>query len=236
MATIQTEQQSLTPSGIVSLFTLDATSLGGPVMNFVQATKHKSLVKFGGVEYQPIDVEFSGLETSGQGALPTPTIRMANTDGIPQAMVNTWGDLTGCPLTRVRTHVRFLDGEPDADPSAAYPADFFRIERKSSENNVYIEWELSTSIDQEGKMIPGRTIIRETCLWRYRYFDVSKGKFDYSKAQCPYAGNKYFDINDREVSDPADDVPSRRLNCCKTRFGEGAALPFGGFPGVRRTQ
>lgn len=235
MANIQTEQQSLTPSGIISLFRLDATSLGGPVMNFVQAAKMAKPIKFAGIEFQPIDVDFSGLETSGQGALPTATIRLANTDGIPQAMVNTWGDLTGCKLTRIRTHVRFLDDEPDADPTASYPPDVFRIERKSSENAVFIEWELSTSIDQEGKMIPGRTVIRETCLWRYRYFNTSTGRFDYSKAQCPYAGNAYYDINDRPVSDPALDYPSRRLNCCKTRFGKGAPLPFGGFPGVKRT-
>lgn len=233
-ASVQSEAQSLAPTGIISLFQLDATRYGGPVIRFTQGSKVGEVVKFGGNDYQPLDVEFTGLETSGQGALPTPTIRLANTDGVPQSMVNTYGDLTGCTLYRIRTHTRFLDGMPDADSTATYPIDIFRLERKAIENSQFIEWELSASIDQEGKMLPGRTIIKETCLWRYRYFNKSTGKFDYTKAQCPYAGNKYFDINDQPVSDPADDVPSRRLNCCKIRFGESSPLPFGGFPGVQR--
>lgn len=231
---IQQEAQSLSPSGHIALFQLDATSYGGPMIYFTQGAKVGERVKFNGQIYEPIDVEFAGLETSGQGALPTPTIRLSNTNGVPQSMVNTYGDLTGCTLYRIRTHVRFLDDQPDSDPSATYPVDIFRLERKSVENSMYIEWELSAAIDQEGKKLPGRTIIKETCLWRYRYFNQASGRFDYSKAQCPYADNRYFDINDQPVSDPAKDVPSRRLNCCKVRFGSHAPLPFGGFPGVQR--
>ncbi len=234
MSAISQEAQSLSPSGIVSLFTLDATPYGGPIIRFTQGAHVHETVKFAGNDYIPIDIEFTGLETSGQGALPTPTLKLANTDGVPQSMVNTYGDLTGCTLYRLRTHTRFLDGMPDSDPDASYPVDIFRLERKALENSQYIEWELSAAIDQEGKKIPGRTIIKETCLWRYRYFNKSSGKFDYSKAQCPYTANNYFDINDQPVSDPAKDVPSRRLNCCKVRFGASAVLPFGGFPGVQK--
>jgi len=231
---LQSEAQSLSPSGIISLFTVDASSMNGPLMHFVQGSDSDGPVVFNGVEYQPIDVEFSGLETSGAGALPTPTIRISNVDGMAQALVSTFGELLGCTMYRVRTYKRFLDGQPDADPEAFYGPDIFRFERKTSENGVYIEWELSASIDQEGKMLPGRVVIRNTCLWRYRYFNNSTGHFDYSKAQCPYAGDKYFDINDQEVTDPAKDAPSRRLSCCRARFGRKNPLPFGGFPGVQR--
>lgn len=232
--TIQSEAQSLSPSGIVSLFTIDASPMGGPMMYFVQGSEHNGPVVFNGVEYQPVDVEFSGLETSGAGALPTPKIRISNIDGLASALVSTYGELLGCPIYRIRTYTRFLDGQPDADPESFFGPDIFRFERKASENSVYIEWELSAAIDQEGKQLPGRTVIRNTCLWRYRYFNNSTGHFDYSKAQCPYAGDKYFDINDQEVTDPAKDVPSRRLGCCRARFGRNNPLPFGGFPGVQR--
>lgn len=230
---LQSEAQSLSPTGIISLFTIDATSLGGPMMYFVMGRESDGeVVKFNGVDYQPIDVHFEGLETSGAGALPQPTIRISNTDGVAQALVSTYGELLGCPLYRVRTYKRFLDGQPDADPEAFYGPDIFRFERKSSENGGNIEWELSAAIDQEGKQIPGRPIIRNTCLWRYRFFNGSG--FDYSKAQCPYTGNAYFDINDQLVGDPSKDVPSRRLSCCRARFGRSNPLPFGGFPGVQR--
>ncbi len=232
--TIQSEAQSLSPSGIVSLFTIDATSMGGPLMYFVQGSEHNGPVTFNEIEYQAVDVEFSGLETSGAGALPTPKIRISNIDGLASALVSTYGELLGCPIYRIRTYTRFLDGQPDADPEAFFGPDIFRFERKASENSVYIEWELSAAIDQEGKQLPGRSVIRNTCLWRYRYFNNSTGLFDYSKAQCPYAGDKYFDINDQEVTDPAKDTPSRRLGCCRARFGRNNPLPFGGFPGVQR--
>lgn len=234
MTSIQSEAQSLSPSGIISLFTIDTTSVGGPLLFFVQGYQSNKPVKFNNIVYQPIDVQFEGLETSGVGALPTPTIKISNSDGVAQALMSTWGELLGCTLHRVRTFTRFLDGEPDADPSAFYGPDTFRFERKSVENDIQIEWELSAAIDQEGKQIPGRPIIRETCLWRYRYFNRTTGSFDYSKAQCPYTGAQSYDINDQPISDKALDVPSRRLSCCRTRFGANNPLPFGGFPGAQR--
>jgi lambda family phage minor tail protein L len=231
---VQSEAQSLSPSAIISLFTIDASPMGGPLMYFVQGSENDGPVVFNSISYQPVDVQFEGLETSGAGALPQPKIRISNVDGMAQALVSTYGELLGCTLYRVRTYKRFLDNQPDADPEAFYGPDIFRFERKTSENGVFIEWDLSASIDQEGKTLPGRTVIRNTCLWRYRYFNLQTGTFDYSKAQCPYTGGRYFDINDAEVSDPSKDMPSRRLNCCRTRFGRGNPLPFGGFPGVQR--
>lgn len=234
MTSISEEAQSLSPSGLLSLFTLDTTSIGGPIMNFVQGAHSASVVSFGGVEYQPMDVKFDGLETSGQGALPTPTISVSNVDGIIQALVNTFGDLNGCLLHRVRTFTRFLDGQSDADSTAFWGPDTFRVERKAAENSTLIQWELSAAVDQEGKKIPGRVVVRNTCLWRYRVYQPSAGTFDYTKAQCPYTGTQAYDINDLPVADKAKDVPSRRLSCCKTRFGANQPLPFGGFPGVAR--
>lgn len=232
---IQSESQKLAPSGIISLFTVDTSSLGGPVLRFVMGSDAAGgHIVFGGIEYQPIDIQFDGLETTGVGALPTPKIRISNIDGMAQAMLSTWGELLGCTLYRIRTHARFLDGQPDADPNAIYGPDIFRFERKTSENAVFIEWELSAAIDQEGKQLPGRTVIRNTCMWRYRRFDAAVGAFDYSKAQCPYVGSNYFDINDLPVATPALDKPSRNLSCCRSRFGRQNPLPFGGFPGVQR--
>jgi len=234
MADITREAQSLNPSAIIDLFTVDTSSLGGSLFHFVQGSKQNAHVKFAGIDYQPIDVEFEGLETSGTGSLPTPTVRVSNTDGVAQAMSNTWGDLLGCTLYRVRTFARHLDDGQEPDAQAFYGPDIFRFERKTSENSIYIEWELSAAIDQEGKKLPGRVIIRDTCLWRYRRFNPKTNKFDYSKAQCPYAGNQYYDRNDLPVTSPKDDEPSRRLSCCRARFGKGNPLPFGGFPGAQR--
>lgn len=235
MPTIQSEGQSLQPSAIVSLFTLDTTPLGGPLLRFTQGKKTSGSVVFGGQTYEAVDVEFKGLETSGVGALPTPEITFSNTSGIMQMLVNTYGDMLGCKLYRIRTFAKFLDGEADADPEAFYGPDVYQVQRKTSETAQAVTWELSATIDQEGRMLPARVIVRDTCLWRYRYWNQDLSQWDYSKAQCPYVGTNYFDVNDQPVASPAEDVPSRRLSCCKTRFGANAPLPFGGFPGIMRS-
>lgn len=236
MTTIYEAGQKLSPDPIVSLFTLDTSSIGGPQLHFVQGKNSNEAVSFGGIQYEALDIEFEGMEVSGVGALPTPKVRIANHDGMVQTILNTWGNILGCTIHRIRTFSRFLDNGAEPDSSAFYGPDTFRIERKSVQNPVYVEWELSTSIDQEGKMLPGRTVIRDTCLWRYRVWDPAKLEFDNSKALCPYVGNKYYDINNQEVFDPALDVPSRRISCCETRFGKNEPLPYGGFPGVARVR
>ncbi len=218
------------------LFRLDTTSIGGDVKYFTQGAYTTTGVTFGGVYYTPVDVEFSGFETTGVGGLPTPKMKLANTNGVFQAMVNTYGDLVGCVIQRVRTFRQFLDGEPEADPTAYYGPETFRVDRKSSENPIFIEWELAAHFDQEGKMLPGRVVVRDTCLWRYRYFNPTTSQFDYSKAQCPYAGGAFFDQLGIPTGDPSQDKCGRRLTDCKARFGADAVLPFGGFPGVARVR
>lgn len=233
---IQSVSQQLDQDPFVTLFRLDTQSLGGPIMSFVQSRFDSAPVSFAGVVYDPVDVIFEGLETSGVAGLPTPRMRVSNTNGVFQAILNTYGDPLGCPLYRVRTYQRFLDGQPNADPNAYFGPDIFAVERRASETSKIIEFELSSSIDQEGKMIPGRQVIRDTCLWRYRSWNAQTQTFDYSKAQCPYTGTTYFDINDQPVAGAANDKPSRRLNCCKVRFGANKPLPFGGFPGSGRVR
>lgn len=219
----------------VTLFRLDTSSVGGSLLSFCQAAINNTGVVFAGVSYTPVDVEFSGFETTGVGGLPTPRMKLANTNGAFQLLVNTFGDLIGCQIQRLRTFKRFLDGQPEADPTAFYGPDTFRIERKVSENPHFIEWELSAAFDQEGKMLPGRTIVRDTCLWRYRVWDAGANAFDYSKAQCPYADAVYYNAIGGDEALPANDRCGRKLSDCKRRFGDNAILPFGGFPGAART-
>lgn len=238
MSGIQQEIQKLDPSAIIWLFELDASVVGGPVLRFTQNAHVSSKVQFQGLEYEPIDIEFQGLETSGVGAQPTPSLQLAKSTGLIQALINTYGDLNGCKLSRLRTFARFLDGQPEADPNAFFGPDAYSFERKVSDTAESVEWELATSLDQEDVMIPGRIIVRNTCMWRYRIFDQSlnggAGGFKYDKAQCPYAGLQSYDVNNQPVTDDKD-APSRTIECCRTRFGSDQPLPFGGFPGVQQT-
>lgn len=232
MSAIISEAQKLEPSAIVSLFQLDTTVVGGPLLYFTMMTNGATPVYFNGVAYQPLDIKFEGMEMSGIGALPRPTLKIANTDSLIQEIVNTYGDLNGCALTRYRTFARFLDGQPDADPTAFFGPDVFQVDRKVSDTKAEITWELSAAIDQDGRTI-GRQILRDTCLWRYRFWNGTS--FSYSKAKCPYTGGTYYTEQDVVTLDPALDKPSRSITCCKLRFGENSPLPTGAFPGVSRT-
>lgn len=232
MSRIQRTAQSLDPGAIVSLFQIDTRKAGGDLLHFVQGAEISGEVYFGGTKYTPIDIEFDGFEISGQGALPTPTLTLSNTDGWAQMAINTFGDLLGSTVKRIRTFARHLDGREDADPLAFFGPDVFKVERKAEESPDVIQWELSAAIDQEGKMIPGRPVLRNTCMARYRMY-LGNGSFDYSKAQCPYTAGRYYDEEDNETTIDKD-KPSRTLTCCEKRFGRNRPLPFWGFPGVGR--
>lgn len=233
MPSIASEALKLDPSVLVSLYQLDTTIVGGPIYNFTTETRGGVELAFGGSSFTALPVTITGMEITGQGAVMSPTLSIANTDGLIQEIVNTWGDLEGSRLTRWRTFARFLDGEPDADPTAFYGPDVFLIDRKSSDTPEQIQWELSALVDKQGLYV-GRTIIRDVCMWRYRVWNSGSGTFDYSKAQCPYTGSQFWDENNQPVSSGAEDKPARNLECCRLRFGADAPLPFGGFPGIVR--
>jgi lambda family phage minor tail protein L len=232
---LQSTLQSGSPGDLVTLFRLDARSVGGDVYYFSQAAEDGAGISFGGVYYTPVDVEFTDMQVNGTGSPPTPKLRVANTNEVFQGLVNTLGDMLGCSVARVRTFYRFLDGKPEADGTAYLGPDIFRIERKSNENQIFIEWELSSAIDQEGRLLPGRQVLRDTCTKRYRYWLTAEEEFDYSKVTCPYTGNAYFDTLGQVVTADKDRC-GRRLSDCMLRFGESEPLPFGGFPGAARTR
>lgn len=234
-----TQQAAL--DAVVFLFRFDATSIGGGIEHFCKGTLGGEPVSFGSVEYRPIDIEMSDFQVNAGGVLPTPKLRVANTDGYIQGLVNAYGDLIGCELRRVRTFRRFLDGQPNEDPTAYLGPDVFRVERKSDDNFEFFEWELSAAIDQEGKMIPGGVVLRDTCPLRYRFYqpfnaDAAPDGFVYPAINpCPYTGTSYFDVVGN-VTTPSGDRCGRQLSGCKLRFGEDQPLPFGGFPGVSRVR
>lgn len=230
--TIEMQVQRLEMDTRVELFQLDATGIGGEVYNFTVASDNYDVVVFDGVEYTPIEIEATGFEWSGKGAWPTPHIKINNNNLVMTALVNTYGDLLGALFKRTRTFKQFLDNGDTPDPSQVLPLDIYKVERKISHNKTYIEWELSAAVDQQGRMIPGRQVLRDACTHIYRtYVD---GAFDYTKASCPYTGDPMYDVNDNATLDPTKDICGKRLSSCKVRFGQTSTLPTRAFPGVRR--
>lgn len=223
--------QAAAPEPYVVLFDLDATVLGGSVYRFSQSSREAAPIRFGGHDYVPVDVEVEGFEWAGRGPLPSPTLKVGNVNRVFSALLSQCNDLLGATLIRTRTLRQFLDDAEEADPTAHFPLDVYKIERKTLANKVFVQWELSASLDQEGRMLPGRQVLRDTCTHRYRRWTGSA--FDYVLATCPYAGTAGFNAMGSPTTS-AKDVCGKRLSDCRLRFGQSAVLPTRSFPGVAR--
>ena len=137
------------------------------------------------------------------------------------ALTNTYDDLVGATVQRIRTLTTYLDGAEAADPNAYWGPDEWIVEQKSGENKLAVSFQLTIPFDLEGRSLPGRRLLREQCQWRYR-----------SNIGCHYSGSAYFNANDQSVASLSSDVCGKRLTSCQLRFGNTSRLPFGGFPGL----
>lgn len=218
---------------LVTLFQLDLTSFGDIVYNFTMDGKPTGAnLVFGGISFTPIDIEANGFEWGGSGTPPTPTIKISNASMAISALLTKY-DLVGATLTRIRTFRNFLDDGATPDPTAKFPIDVFRVERKTAHNKVFAEFELAVIFDQEGVMLPARQCLRDACTHIYRRWNETTGAFDYTKTTCPYTGTNYFDRTGAKVG-ARRDVCGKRLSDCAARFGDGAVLPTRSFPGMQR--
>ena len=79
-------------------------------------------------------------------------------------------DLAGAKVTRIRTLARYIDavnfpnsinpfGTPD--PTAEFPQEIYKIDRKSAENREIVEFELAAAIDMVGVRAPQRQCTRK---------------------------------------------------------------------------
>ncbi len=229
---IEDDIQQLDIGKIVTLFVVDTRPIGGtdilrftPSVNFDQS----ALVRFDGNDYSPIPCEATGFEYNGRGPIPTPTLTISNALGFLSAAVIEFSDLIGAVVQRIRVFDKYIGNVPNPE---SLPIDHFTIEQKTAQNKVFVEFQLSSILDQEGVKIPRRQILR-SCTHTYRIF--RNGAFDYDGVSCPYRGNASFDNQDNPSS-ATDDVCSKRVNGCQVRFGQNAQLPLRAFPSVARVR
>lgn len=239
------DQQSLLPGRLVELFDFDLSSIPGEtaVYRWCSSFKESGDITWQGNIYTPLPIQASGFETVSKGTLPTPTLRLANAKLVPSAIINDIGDPLGAKVTRWRVHEKYLDGNTLANPNEHYPVDIFQVERKKSENQLFVEFELSSYLDKEGIRLPRRPVLRNACLQRYRVYDSATGDFDYSEVTCPWVGKSAsesgpFFNEDDEVVMASEDKCGKRLKSCRIRHdaGDPDPLPIPGwfFPGAGR--
>jgi lambda family phage minor tail protein L len=224
---------SLVTEGLITLWQLDTTMLGGPVFYFTSATDfdHPEIT-WGGQVYSALPMEASDFEMTTRGAIPTPTVTISNLYGAGNLLLDSYKGLVGAELTRILTLRRFLDDGETPDPAAYITREKFVVAQKTSHTAVAIAFKLASRMDVEGTQLPRRQILRDVCTHTYRAWDGTA--FDYSKASCPYTGAADFDTSNNPTDDPHDQC-SRNIKGCQLRF-PGQVLPARFFPGVGKVK
>jgi lambda family phage minor tail protein L len=213
-------------------YTIFSTPASDATGYYLQAVRLNNTMVFDGNEYIPIEIDVSGFEWDGQGnSLPTPRLLISNKHRILMSSVIALKNLTGAKFTRLRTFRKHLDDGSDPDSTMLFPKEIYRVNRKVGQNKIYMEFELASSLDQEGVQIPGEQCLRDTCLARYRVYNATLGGFDYSRATCPYVGSTYFTAAGVSTPTASEDRCGKHLSDCTLRFGN-APLPFRGTPGI----
>ena len=171
--------QNTNPSAIIELFTLALdNSLHGAttVYRFHAGTslKDNGEIVWAGNSYQRFPIQAEGFAFQ-RGQLPRPTLTVSNALGTITAILlsvnntTTGNDLTGATVTRIRTLAKFLDavnfpsnvnpyGTPD--PTAEFPQEIYKIDRKSAENREVVKFELAAVFDLAGIRSPKRQCTR----------------------------------------------------------------------------
>lgn len=233
MELIATDAQRLQQDEKVFLFEIDATSKGQGVLRFSPAVQGASWeVQFGGNTYRRLAIEAEGFEYSGSGTAPRPTLTLVASDLMFLALIINSDDLVGCPVRRIKTYRKYLDDGVAPNPGVSFPVDHYTINRKAKQVRKLLQFELVTKMEQAGRKVPAKQVIRDTCLHQYRYW--SNGKWNYEGVTCPYAGAAEFDASGNPVTDMSKGRCGKMIPDCDARFGENNPLPMFAFPGVDR--
>ena len=178
-SSVASDLQVINPSAIIELFTLQLdSSLHGATTVYRfhagSSLKDNGKIVWAGNEYLRFPIKAEGFAFR-KGQLPRPTLTVSNALGTITSILLTvndttvGNDLTGATVTRIRTLAKFLDaanfpsnvnpyGTPD--PTAEFPQEIYKIDRKSAENREVVTFELAAVFDLAGIRAPKRQCTR----------------------------------------------------------------------------
>lgn len=194
------------PTAILELFTIyyDYQHDSQAQINFHGGTNGiGGKIIFDDQEYLPIPIETDGFDVLGDQRLPRPVLKVSNAGLYISSILRKYNNLNGAKLVRKRTYARFLDdinfegGQNPfgtANPNARMPDDKYFVSRKISENKMFVEFELVSSLELENIDIPNRRIAARYCPFIYRGYG------------CRYGYNTNAAGKDRAVSTVNDEL------------------------------
>ncbi len=240
----------------VALYQLDCSVLGAgaPVLLFTPSTDEGARVKFDGDTYVEAPIEAEGFDQTLEGGLPQPTLRVSNVSRLLVQHIQTYDDLLGCELTRILIFEQFLDGHAEEDATAYHRRDVYIVEAKVRQDSTAVEFLLTSPLDQEGQLLPRRSVLKRTCPRRYRELDSVPDPEEFTNFEqmggCPYRGatyagpvtedpyevdgttGPYYKADNTETTEPSEDECGKTLLGCIARYGQASTKPFGAFPGA----
>ena len=179
-SSVISDLQSVNPSAIIELFTLETDAVlhgSSQVYRFHNGTSlnNNQDIVWAGDQYLQMPIQATGFAFQ-KGQLPRPKLSVSNALGTITAIllnvnkVTAGNDLAAAKVTRIRTLARYIDavnfpggtnplGTPD--PTAEFPKEIYKIDRKSAENRDVVEFELAAAIDLVGVRAPQRQCTRK---------------------------------------------------------------------------
>ena len=179
-SSVISDLQSVNPSAIIELFTLETDAVlhgSSQVYRFHNGTSlnNNQDIVWAGDSYLKMPIQATGFAFQ-KGQLPRPKLTVSNALGTITAIllnvnkVTAGNDLAGATVTRIRTLARYIDavnfpggtnplGTPD--PTAEFPKEIYKIDRKAAENRDIVEFELAAAIDMVGVRAPQRQCTRK---------------------------------------------------------------------------
>ena len=181
-AAVFSDLQSINPSAIIELFTLQlSTAIHGAntIYRFHNGSNLNANgeIVWAGNSYLRFPLKAEGFAYQ-RGQLPRPNLTISNLSSTPSISAillsvnetTPGNDLTGAVVTRIRTLAKFIDaanftggvnifGTPD--PNSEFPKEIYFVDRKSTENRNIVEFELAAVFDLAGVRAPKRACTRD---------------------------------------------------------------------------
>lgn len=252
--TTSSDLQKLSVTGIVTLYELDATSLGAGIYRWhghvgredwlriydkvgggytVDETQMevRNDIIWQGETYSPVAIQSDGLEVRGDGRASTPTLTLASdlngVAGLTRVLCLKFDDFAGAKLTVRRTLATYLDAANFAKGNLqADPTEQIKPQLWYVEQKIS-ENEAAVTFELSNPVDFAGAQLPSRMITSYCHW-ATHG--DYRGEECGYTGAKMFTDKGIPTVDPEQDRCGGRTRDCECRFGKGNTLRHGGFP------
>ena len=188
-----------------------------------------------------------GVCSGESGGTPYSLSKSDCLDATKNGSAGTWTVYTSSTCASSNSNTGIWYASANADDMAYFPEEIWYVDRKALETRTHIEFELTAAHDVQGVKLPGRTVVANTCPWKYKGGECGYDTTTYPGGSCSNStyttqetceGNsdtwtpRYYDIDNNSTNSSGDDVCAKNFQACELRFPEPQELPFGGFPGA----